>query len=179
MVAVDPRLTQARLDTASEVLADYADLESPYLGHSAWVADLAVAAGRVAGLATRRRGAAASRPRARPRPHWGAPAVTRHSGDIVEEARTMPKVRDRADRARCCPDDPAQLHGLPAQSNAELRGLGSDIRWAHSYVAEDRLFCVYNAEGADLIHEHARLRGFSCDNVRQVTALIDPVTGEG
>ncbi len=49
MVAVDPRLTQARLDTASEVLADYADLESPYLGgHSAGVADVAaVAAGLV------------------------------------------------------------------------------------------------------------------------------------
>ena len=74
---------------------------------------------------------------------------------------------------------PEQLHGLSAQSNAVLRGMGPDIQWVHSYVAEDRLFCVYNAERADLIREHARRGGFPCDNVRQVTALIDPVTGEG
>lgn len=49
--ALRPVLTQAQLDDALEVIADYADLKSPYFGgHSRGVADLAVAAARRLGL---------------------------------------------------------------------------------------------------------------------------------
>ena len=74
---------------------------------------------------------------------------------------------------------PEELHKISAQSNEVLREMGPSIQWAHSYVAGDRLFCVYNADNEDLIREHARRGGFPCDNVRQVSAVIDPVTGEG
>lgn len=72
-----------------------------------------------------------------------------------------------------------ELHGLSAKSNAVLAGIDGDIQWVHSYAAEDRLFCVYNAENKELIREHARRGGFPCDNIREVSAIIDPVTGEG
>lgn len=39
-----------------------------------------------------------------------------------------------------------QLHGMSAQSNAVLGKLGRWIQWVHSYVSEDRLFCIYNAD---------------------------------
>lgn len=71
-----------------------------------------------------------------------------------------------------------QLQDLAARSNGVLAGMDADIQWVHSYVAEDRLFCVYNAESAEPIREHARRGGFPCDNIRQVSAIIDPVTGE-
>lgn len=71
------------------------------------------------------------------------------------------------------------LHKISAQSNAVLREMGPGIQWAHSYVAENRLFCVYNADNEELIREHARRGGFPCDTVRPVSAVIDPVTGEG
>jgi hypothetical protein len=56
--------------------------------------------------------------------------------------------------------------------------MDGDIQWVHSYVAEDRLLCVYNAGRQDLIRQHARRGGFPCDHIRQVSAIIDPVTGE-
>lgn len=72
-----------------------------------------------------------------------------------------------------------QLHGLAAQSNKVLAGLGGRAQWVQSYVTGDHLFCVYNAEDEDAIREHARVGGFPCNEVRQVGAIIDPVTGEG
>jgi hypothetical protein len=72
-----------------------------------------------------------------------------------------------------------ELHDISAKSNAVLADLGPGIQWVQSYATDDRLFCVYNAEDESLIREHAQRGGFPCDNVRQVAAIIDPVTGEG
>ncbi len=72
-----------------------------------------------------------------------------------------------------------QLAGLSAQSNKVLASFESGIQWVHSYVTDERLFCVYNAVDEDIIREHARRGGFPCDQIRQVGAIIDPVTGEG
>ncbi|HET7326199.1 MAG TPA: DUF4242 domain-containing protein [Nocardioidaceae bacterium] len=74
--------------------------------------------------------------------------------------------------------DTEQLHQLSAKSNAVLNELGTDIQWVQSYATDERLFCVYNAKDESLIEEHARRGGFPCDQIRQVTAVIDPVTGE-
>ncbi|HEX2176534.1 MAG TPA: DUF4242 domain-containing protein [Nocardioidaceae bacterium] len=74
--------------------------------------------------------------------------------------------------------NPAELQGIAAKSNTVLREMGPEIQWVQSYVVRDRLCCVYNSESEELILEHARRGGFPCDDIRQVTALIDPVTGE-
>lgn len=71
-----------------------------------------------------------------------------------------------------------ELQGLSAASNSVLRSMDDDIQWVQSYATDDRLFCVYNAQGPELIREHARRGGFPCDRVSQVAAIIDPVTGE-
>lgn len=73
---------------------------------------------------------------------------------------------------------PDELHDLSARSNSVLAGLGGRAQWVHSYVTKDRLFCVYNAENEQAVREHARRGGFPCDEVTQVGAIIDPVTGE-
>ncbi|MGH9228980.1 MAG: DUF4242 domain-containing protein [Acidimicrobiales bacterium] len=71
-----------------------------------------------------------------------------------------------------------ELSRLSARSNEVLAQVGPGIQWVHSYVGEDRLFCVYNADSKEKIREHARRGGFPCDDIRQVSAIIDPVTGE-
>lgn len=70
-----------------------------------------------------------------------------------------------------------ELEGIAAKSNAVLAELGGDIQWVQSYVTGDKLFCIYNARDASLIEEHARRGGFPCNQIRAVTAVIDPVTG--
>jgi hypothetical protein len=71
-----------------------------------------------------------------------------------------------------------QLQEISAKSDEVLRELGPDIQWVHSYVTGDKIYCVYNAKNPDIIREHARCGGFPADCVNEVTAIIDPVTGE-
>ena len=70
------------------------------------------------------------------------------------------------------------LRQLSGHSNDVLRDLGPDIQWVHSYVAGDKIYCLYNARDPEIIREHARCGGFPADLVTTVTAVIDPITAE-
>jgi cell division inhibitor SulA len=59
-----------------------------------------------------------------------------------------------------------------------LRELGPQIEWLHSYVTDNKLYCVYNAPNEDLIREHAQRGGFPCNKVSQVRTMINPTTAE-
>lgn len=72
-----------------------------------------------------------------------------------------------------------RLHDLAAKSNAVLAQMEGRAQWVQSYVTDDQLYCVYNAESEQAVREHARIGGFPCNDVRPVGAIIDPVTGEG
>ncbi|HTR71200.1 MAG TPA: DUF4242 domain-containing protein [Mycobacteriales bacterium] len=71
-----------------------------------------------------------------------------------------------------------ELQAISAKSNQVLAGLGPEIRWQQSYVTDDKIFCVYIAPDEDIIYEHARCGGFPANNVRLVSAVIDPATGD-
>jgi hypothetical protein len=75
--------------------------------------------------------------------------------------------------------DQAALATIAAKSNEVLRDLGPDVQWVHSYVADDKIFCLYRAANADIIREHGRCGGFPVDAVHQVRSVIDPSTAEG
>ena len=63
-----------------------------------------------------------------------------------------------------------------AKSNAVLRELGPDIQWVHSYVAGDKVYCVYQAPSEALIREHAAKSGFPATKITPITAVLDPTT---
>lgn len=71
-----------------------------------------------------------------------------------------------------------QLAGIAAQSNEVLRRLGPDVQWVQSHVVDDKIFCIYNATGPDIIREHGRCGGFPVDAVHEVRAVIDPTSAE-
>ena len=73
----------------------------------------------------------------------------------------------------------AELKAASQKSNEILKDLGPTIQWVHSYVTDDKLFCVYNAPNIDIIKEHAKCSGFPATRVLQVRAIIDPTTSEG
>ena len=37
-----------------------------------------------------------------------------------------------------------------------LRDLGPSIQWVHSYVTDDKIYCVYNAPDEALVRKHAQ-----------------------
>lgn len=69
-----------------------------------------------------------------------------------------------------------QLQATAAKSNEALAKLGGKAQWIHSYVADNKTFCVYLAEDEAAVREHARISGFPANKVTQVSAVIDPTT---
>ena len=62
---------------------------------------------------------------------------------------------------------------------ADMQAEKKNIQWEHSYVAEDKTFCIYLADSEALVHEHAARSGFPATVVTEVQKMIDPVTAEG
>jgi hypothetical protein len=54
--------------------------------------------------------------------------------------------------------------------------MGSQIEWVQSYVAENKIYCIYRAENKELIKEHAKKGGFPANSITEVSAGISPAT---
>ena len=70
----------------------------------------------------------------------------------------------------------SQIREVSLRSLKTLKEMGQQIQWVHSYVTEDKLYCVYLAPDEDTIREHARRTGIPADRVSAVRRLIDPIT---
>lgn len=71
------------------------------------------------------------------------------------------------------------LWAISQKSNGVLADLGDDITWLHSYVVDDKIYCVYEASSEEIIQEHGRCGGFPVDSVGVVRAVISPATADG
>jgi hypothetical protein len=67
-----------------------------------------------------------------------------------------------------------EIKDVSIRSLAVLKGIGSQIQWLHSYVTDDRLYCVYLAPDEASIREHARQLGVPANRISAVRRLIDP-----
>ena len=70
------------------------------------------------------------------------------------------------------------LQGISQKSCGVLANLGTDIQWMHSYVTDDKIYCVYRATNEDLIREHAEKGGFPANSIAQISSTIGPATAE-
>jgi hypothetical protein len=68
----------------------------------------------------------------------------------------------------------SQIRELSLHSLQVLKDMGPEIQWLHSYVTEDKVYCVYLAPDENSIREHARRVGLPADRVSAVRRLIDP-----
>jgi hypothetical protein len=68
-----------------------------------------------------------------------------------------------------------QIREVSLRSLEALKLMGSQIQWLHSYVTEDKVYCVYLAPDEDTIREHARRAGIPADRISAVRRLIDPL----
>ena len=69
-----------------------------------------------------------------------------------------------------------EMRSGAAKSNAVLRDLGPDIQWVQSYVAGDKVYCIYQAPSEALIREHAAKSGFPANRITPIATVIDPTT---
>ena len=73
---------------------------------------------------------------------------------------------------------PEQLRAISQKSCAVLHGMGPRIQWLHSYVTDDKIYCVYIAPDEDTVRKHAQQGGFPANRISQIRSVIDPTTGE-
>jgi hypothetical protein len=71
-----------------------------------------------------------------------------------------------------------QLRAISKKSREVLCVLGTEIQWIHSYVAGDKIYCIYLSPNKELIEEHARLGGFPANTITEITNIIDLFTAE-
>ena len=71
---------------------------------------------------------------------------------------------------------PEQLAEIARTSNGVVDSLGVPYTWVNSYVAGDKIYCVYETEDAETVLEHARRGGFPANKVTAVAAEIGPHT---
>jgi hypothetical protein len=72
----------------------------------------------------------------------------------------------------------AELRAAALKSVEVLQNLGPKIQWLHSYVTDDKVYCVYLAPDQETIMEHARLSGFPANRVSAVRRLLDATAAE-
>lgn len=73
---------------------------------------------------------------------------------------------------------PEQLKAISQTSCGVLREMGPQIQWLHSYVTDDKIYCVYIAPDEDSVKKHAQMGGFPANKISQIRAVIDPTTSE-
>jgi hypothetical protein len=72
-----------------------------------------------------------------------------------------------------------QLRGITSTSNDAVESLNKPYKWLHSYVAGDKIYCVHQAESADVIREHARTGRFPANLVVEVASVFDSAGPRG
>jgi len=67
-----------------------------------------------------------------------------------------------------------QIREVSMRSLEVLKELGSSIRWMHSYVTNDKIYCVYLAQNEEQIREHARRTGVPANRISAVRRMLNP-----
>ncbi len=73
---------------------------------------------------------------------------------------------------------PHELKAISQKSCSVLKGLGPQIQWIHSFVTDDKIYCIYIAPDKETVLEHARQGGVPANSVAEVRTIIDPTTAE-
>lgn len=90
----------------------------------------------------------------------------------------MPKFVIERDIPKAGQMSAQQLQAISQKSCSVLNKLGPQVQWIHSYVTDDKIYCVYIAPNAEACRKHAEMGGFPCNRVSEVREIIDPTTAE-
>lgn len=71
-----------------------------------------------------------------------------------------------------------ERHEVARRSVKVLRELGPQIQWLHSYVTDDKVYCVYLAPDEELILKHAKTVGIPANRISAVRSLLEAADAE-
>jgi len=71
-----------------------------------------------------------------------------------------------------------ELIAISKTSVAVITVLDKPYKWIQSFVTEDKLYCIHEAEDENAIREHAKCGNFPVNKIEEIKAIIDPTTAE-
>ena len=71
-----------------------------------------------------------------------------------------------------------ELQAISKTSNSVISVLGKPYRWVESYVTNDKIYCIHEAESEDVIREHASCASIPVNKIEEVKIIINPSTAE-
>ena len=71
-----------------------------------------------------------------------------------------------------------ELEAISRTSVAVITVLGKPYNWIQSFVTEDKIYCIHEAENEEDIREHAKCGNFPVNTIEEIKAVIDPTTGD-
>ncbi len=69
-----------------------------------------------------------------------------------------------------------ELQAISKTSNAVISVLGKSYTWIQSFVTEDKIYCIHEAENETDIREHAKCGDFPINTIEEIKVIIDPTT---
>jgi hypothetical protein len=73
---------------------------------------------------------------------------------------------------------PDETQATARRSLEVLRDLGPQIQWLHSYVTDNKVYCIYWAPDAEIIREHAARVGLPANRISAVRRLMEPASAD-
>ena len=73
---------------------------------------------------------------------------------------------------------PDELEVISRTSVTVITVLGKPYHWIQSFVTEDKIYCIHEAENENDIREHAKCGSFPVNRIEEIKATIDPTTAE-
>ena len=71
-----------------------------------------------------------------------------------------------------------ELQAISKTSVSVISVLGKPYKWHVSYVTNDKIYCIHEAESEDVIREHASCASIPANKVEEVKVIINPSTAE-
>jgi hypothetical protein len=71
-----------------------------------------------------------------------------------------------------------QVQAISRKSCDVLASLKGAVQWQHSYVTDDKLYCIYIASNEESVREHAKRGEFPANRISRVRRVIDPTAAE-
>lgn len=71
-----------------------------------------------------------------------------------------------------------ELQAISRTSISVISVLGKPYTWVKSFVTDDKIYCVHEAENEEVIREHANCANLPVHKIEEIKAIISPATAE-
>jgi len=71
-----------------------------------------------------------------------------------------------------------ELVAISQTSVAVISVLGKPYTWIESFITQDKIYCIHEAEDEDDIRQHAKCADLPIHLIEEVKAVVDPSTAK-